>query len=61
MEKLYTVQDLCERYGVKDFTVWDWIRKGKIKAYKIGKSYRFYESDVMAFENAQKNVWERVE
>ena len=56
MEKLYTVQDLCQRYAVKDFTVWDWIRKGKIKAYKIGKSYRFYEADVLAFEEAQKRV-----
>ena len=33
MEKLYSVQDLCQRYGVKDFTVWDWIRKGKLKAF----------------------------
>jgi len=28
MEKLYSVQDLCQRYGVKDFTVWEWIRTG---------------------------------
>jgi len=54
MEKLYSVQDLCQRYGVKDFTVWDWIRKGKIKAYKIGKSYRFYEADLKAFEQGKR-------
>lgn len=54
MERLYTVQDLCTRYGVKNFTVWDWVRKGKIKAYKVGKSYRFYEKDLIAFEKRKQ-------
>lgn len=50
MEKLYSVQELCERYSVKDFTVWDWIRTGKLAAMKIGKSYRIKESDLLNFE-----------
>ena len=50
MEKLYSVQDLCERYGVKDFTVWDWIKTGRLSAMKIGKSYRIKESDLQRFE-----------
>lgn len=54
MDKLYTVSDICERYKVKDFTVWDWIRQKKLIAYKIGKSYRVYESDLKAFEEKAK-------
>jgi len=50
MEKLYSVQDLCQRYGVKDFTVWEWIRTGKLPAMKIGKSYRIKESCLQEFE-----------
>lgn len=52
MEKLYTCADLAERYGVKIITVWDWIRKNRIKAFKIGKEYRIKESAIIAFENA---------
>lgn len=54
MEKLYSVQELCQRYGVKDFTVWDWIRKGKLKAFKVGKSFKVSESDLKAFEEECK-------
>ena len=50
MEKLYTVQEICERYQVKDFTVWEWIRKGKLSAMKVGKSYRVTESQLKTFE-----------
>lgn len=54
MEKLYSVQELCDRYGVKDFTVWEWIRSGKLAAMKIGKSYRIKESDLLKFEKQAK-------
>ena len=50
MEKLYTVGELCKRYDVQPITIWRWIKAGKLKAYKIGKSFRVYESDLVRFE-----------
>lgn len=52
MDKLYTCEDVAERYSVKLKTVWDWIRKGTINAIKVGRYYRIRESDLEAFEQA---------
>lgn len=54
MSNLYTCEQIAERYQVKTLTVWDWIRKGKLSAIKVGKSYRIRETDIAAFENACK-------
>lgn len=40
MDKLFNCEEVAERYGVKAFTVWEWIRTGKMGACKIGKEYR---------------------
>lgn len=53
MSKMYTCEDIAERYGVQVITVWDWIRKKKLPALKIGKSYRIREEDLKAFEEAR--------
>lgn len=36
MGELYTCKDVAERYGVQIITVWEWIRKKKLGAIKIG-------------------------
>ncbi len=46
-------EQVAQRYGVKITTVWNWVRLKKIKAVKIGKSYRFREADLLAFENGE--------
>lgn len=56
MSKMYTCADIAERYGVKTITVWDWIRKGKMSAIKIGRDYRISESDVGAFEENNRTT-----
>ena len=50
MEKLYTCQQVAERYKVKVSTVWEWIRLLKLSAVKVGHLYRIRESDLMSFE-----------
>lgn len=50
MEKVYTCNEIAERYGVKISTVYKWIRDGAMEAINIGKSYRVKESEVIAFE-----------
>ncbi|MFA9376266.1 MAG: helix-turn-helix domain-containing protein [Lachnotalea sp.] len=56
MTKLYTCEEVAERYGVKVITVWDWIRKKQLSAIKIGKSYRIKEEYLTAFEEARKTT-----
>lgn len=53
MSKMYTCEEIAERYGVKVITVWDWIRKKKMPALKIGKEYRIREEDIRLFEESR--------
>lgn len=56
MVKLYTCDEVAERYGVRTDTVWGWIRNKKLGAIKIsgGKGLRISEDDITAFENARR-------
>ena len=54
MEKLYSCEDVANRYGVKVETVWAWIRDKRLSAVKIGGGYRVRESDLAAFEKTDK-------
>lgn len=56
MEKLYTCEEVANRYGVKLLTVWDWIRKKKLPAIDIGKSYRVPESDLVKFDESRRTT-----
>lgn len=56
MDKLYTCDEIAMRYDVKTLTVWDWIRKKKLTAVKIGKSYRIREEDIETFEKERCTV-----
>ena len=49
MSKFYTCDEIAEMFSVKLITVWDWIRKGKLKAYKIGKMYRIDQNQIDEF------------
>lgn len=54
MEKLYTAQQVADRYSVPIASVWRWIRNGKLVAIRPGKEYRIKEADLMAFEDSSK-------
>lgn len=56
MDKLYTCEEVANRYSVKQTTVWAWIREGMISSLKVGKQYRISESALKEFE--QKNSQE---
>nr|DAG87101.1 MAG TPA: helix-turn-helix domain protein [Ackermannviridae sp.] len=61
MSELYTCKDVAARYGVRVITVWDWIRKKKLGAVKIGKEYRVRDEDIRAFELSRMTIQERGE
>lgn len=50
MEPIFTCEAVAKRYGVKLITVWDWIRKKKLPATRLGKRYYIKERDLEAFE-----------
>lgn len=51
MNEFYSCEELAERYKVKIITIYDWIKKGKLKAKKIGKQYLVSKDEVVRFEN----------
>lgn len=51
MERVYSCEQVAERYSVKLSTVWRWIRIKKLRAFKTGKKYAVTEGDLVRFEN----------
>jgi len=47
----YTVKEVCEILKVKPLTVYRWLKAGKLKAVKIGKSFRIEKSEFEKFVN----------
>jgi excisionase family DNA binding protein len=55
-----TVPEVAERLKVHPKTVLLWIRRGELKAVRVGKSWRLLEPDVLAFIEASTQA-ERLE
>ncbi|HTQ55705.1 MAG TPA: helix-turn-helix domain-containing protein [Bryobacteraceae bacterium] len=45
-DKLYTVEQVADRLGLHVKTVRNYVREGRLKAVRIGKSYRIGASDL---------------
>ena len=56
MAKMYTCDEVAERYKVKVITVWEWIRQHKLNAIKLGREYRISEDDLVKFEIERRTV-----
>ena len=50
MDMFYQVEDIAARYGVTLGTVYDWIRRGRLTALKLGKRYYIRDSDIERME-----------
>lgn len=49
-ENYYTPKEVAEKFGVKTITVWDWIRKGKLRALRVaGRLYRISDKHIEKF------------
>ncbi len=48
-EEFYLVSELASALRVSQMTIYRYIKKGKIKAYKIGKEFRFAKKEFDAF------------
>ena len=56
MSKMYTCEQVADRYAAQVITVWDWIRKKKLSAIKIGREYRISEDDIKALEDSRRTT-----
>ncbi len=55
IEKLLTPTDVADRLQVNERTVTQWLRKGHLRGFKIGKEWRISPEDLQAFLEASAN------
>ena len=54
-EKLLTLVDVANRLQVNERTVAQWLRKGHLRGFKIGKEWRVSVNDLEALLEASAN------
>ena len=54
-ENLLTPTDVADRLQVNERTVTQWLRKGHLRGFKIGKEWRISPGDLHAFLEASAN------
>ena len=47
--KYFDVPELVESMGVSVYTMRNWIRKGKLKAHKVGRKYYISSEDLRRY------------
>lgn len=51
-----TLKDTAQYLRVTKQTVYNMVKKGRIKAYKVGREWRFFRSDIMEYlESTSRN------
>ena len=53
MEQYYSVTQISKKYNVSREAVHQWIKKGELKAVRVGKLYRISESEIKKFINVE--------
>jgi putative molybdopterin biosynthesis protein len=49
MERMLTIKEVAQILKVKPLTVYNWVKAGKLRAYKLGRIYRVAEKDLEVF------------
>jgi excisionase family DNA binding protein len=55
-DKLWTPPQVAERLQVNERTVTQWLRKGHLRGFKIGKEWRVAQRDLQAFLEDSANI-----
>lgn len=53
MEKLLTIKEVAEIFGLSEITIRQWIQHNKIKSVKIGGSRRIAQSEVIKLQKGR--------
>ena len=54
-EELWTPEEVADRWRMQKRTVMDMLRRGELKAFKVGRIWRIYYSDVLRYEKDRVN------
>lgn len=49
-----SISDVADLLGVTEKTIYRWIKKGRLPAYRIGQQYRFNRSELLEWANTQR-------
>ena len=55
-DQLWTPPQVAERLQVNERTVTQWLRKGHLRGFKIGKEWRVAQHDLQAFLEDSANI-----
>ena len=55
-DKLWTPPQVAERLQINERTVTQWLRKGHLRGFKIGKEWRVAQADLQAFLEKSANI-----
>ncbi|KKW01938.1 MAG: hypothetical protein A2758_01225 [Candidatus Zambryskibacteria bacterium RIFCSPHIGHO2_01_FULL_49_18] len=53
-KEFYTARELADKLGVNIMTIYRYIDKGKLKAYKLGKEFRIERTEFERFMSKAK-------
>ena len=49
-ERIYTAKEVAARYRVTIFTVYEWVKKGRLHSYRVGRKHCFRERELARME-----------
>ncbi len=55
-DKIYGAPELAKFFGVTVKTIWEWCKKGRLPAFKIGKEWKVRVSDLNKTISQKVNV-----
>lgn len=55
-DKLWTPPQVAERLQINERTVTQWLRKGHLRGFKIGKEWRISPRDLQDFLEGSANI-----
>ena len=54
VDKIYTIEQAAGILSIKPRTVREWIRQGKVRAFKLGDLVRIHEEDLQEFIDSER-------
>ena len=54
VDKIYTIEQAAGVLLIKPRTMREWIRQGKVRAFKLGDLVRIHEEDLQAFIDSER-------
>jgi len=56
LDEYFTVKEVAEKLKLNIMTIYKWINQGKIKAVKLGDTWRISETEINRILNENKNI-----